>query len=239
MTTKTNKNFEIISSQEKVKSKKDEMIESIKLNMLEDLKVDKKMVKRNEQVQIVSQKMENITEDKFPIEIDVLGKKMSIKRNGMFKDILNKYIQAKNNETVQWFEGIDQEKIIQQLNKELTEELILQANKMIEFSTTEDYEWKTAERETKESFERLEKDEKKYGGKIELIKKTNWEETHFIIKRTKKQIDEIARIETAYEETHETIDETTDEKKKNIEKLKTKLEELEEIKLKLKELGVE
>jgi hypothetical protein len=73
---------------------------------------------------------------------------------------------------------------------------------MIEFSSTEQFEGKTAEEEAKNAFERLEKNDK-YNKKIELIKKTDGEATHFIIKRTKKQLEELERAERAYEETYE------------------------------------
>jgi len=72
---------------------------------------------------------------------------------------------------------------------------------MIEFSSTETFEGKTVEEEAKVSFERLSKKEK-YEKKIELIKKTNGEVTHFVIKRTEAQIKELERAERAYEAFH-------------------------------------
>ena len=73
---------------------------------------------------------------------------------------------------------------------------------MIEFSSTEKFEGKTAEEEAKASFERLDKNDK-YNKKIELIKKTKGEVTHFIIKRTKEQLEELERAEKAYEALHD------------------------------------
>jgi len=72
---------------------------------------------------------------------------------------------------------------------------------MIEFSSTEQFEGKTAEQEARSSFERLNKDAK-YGKKIELIKKTDGEESHFVIKRTEAQLKELERAEKAYEALH-------------------------------------
>jgi hypothetical protein len=89
----------------------------------------------------------------------------------------------------------DKEEILKQLDKELSEQIILDQKKMVLF------EGKTGEKEAKESFERLDKNDK-YNKKIELIKKTNGEVTHFVIKRTKKQLEEIERAERAYEATH-------------------------------------
>ncbi|MEI6774269.1 MAG: hypothetical protein WCL18_05800 [bacterium] len=83
----------------------------------------------------------------------------------------------------------------------MTEQIILDQGKMIEFSSTEQFDGKTAEEEAKASFERLDKNEK-YTKKIELIKKTNGEVSHFIIKRTKKQLDELERAERAYDAIH-------------------------------------
>lgn len=85
--------------------------------------------------------------------------------------------------------------------KELAEQMILDQNKMIEFSSTEQFDGKTAEQEAKKSFERLGKN-KKYSKKIELIKKKDGKEMHFVIKRTKKQLEEIERAEKAYELLH-------------------------------------
>ncbi len=91
------------------------------------------------------------------------------------------------------------EAALKQLDQELAEEIILDYGNMIEFSSAEKFEDKTAEEEAKASFERLGKD-KKYEKKIELIKKTDGEESHFVIKRTEAQIKELERAEKAYEE---------------------------------------
>ena len=74
---------------------------------------------------------------------------------------------------------------------------------MIEFSSTETFEGNTAEQEAKASFERLNKSEK-HNKKIELIKKTDGEESHFVIKWTEAQLKEIERAEKAYEAAHGT-----------------------------------
>ena len=54
-----NKNLEIVSAQEKVKSKKDQMLENIKLEMLKDLKLDEKLVKRNALADKIADKIIN------------------------------------------------------------------------------------------------------------------------------------------------------------------------------------
>jgi len=41
------KNLELLSSQNQVKSKKDQMIENLKLEMLKDLKLDDNLIKRS------------------------------------------------------------------------------------------------------------------------------------------------------------------------------------------------
>ena len=41
------KNLELLSSQNQVKSKKDQMIENLKLEMLKDLKFDNNLIKRS------------------------------------------------------------------------------------------------------------------------------------------------------------------------------------------------
>jgi len=93
------------------------------------------------------------------------------------------------------------EDTLKQLDKELAEEIILDYGDMIEFSSTEKFKDKTAEEEAKASFERLGKD-KKYERKIELVKKIDGEETHFVIKRTEAQIKELERADRAYEALH-------------------------------------
>ncbi|MEI6118645.1 MAG: hypothetical protein WCP92_05475 [bacterium] len=47
MATTLNKNLELVSGQEQVKSKKDQMLENLKLEMLKGLKLDQKLVERN------------------------------------------------------------------------------------------------------------------------------------------------------------------------------------------------
>lgn len=127
----------------------------------------------------------------FPTQIHLLGKIVEIKEQGKYKSLVAQYKKL-NTEKPAGFE--DALKI---LDKELAEQIILDQNKMIEFSSTENFDGKTAEQEAKSSFERLEKNEK-YTKKIELIKKKNGEETLFVIKRTKKQLEEIERAEKAF-----------------------------------------
>jgi hypothetical protein len=79
--------------------------------------------------------------------------------------------------------------------RDFAEQIILDQNKMVLF------EGKRAEEEAKASFERLDKNDK-YNKKIELIKKTNGETSHFIINRTKEQLEEIERAEKVYETLH-------------------------------------
>lgn len=43
----SNKNLELVSAREQVKSKKDQMLENLKLEMLKDLKLENKLIKRN------------------------------------------------------------------------------------------------------------------------------------------------------------------------------------------------
>lgn len=47
MATTLNKNLELISGQEQVKSKKDQMLENLKLEMIKGLKLDQKLIERN------------------------------------------------------------------------------------------------------------------------------------------------------------------------------------------------
>ncbi|MEI8008924.1 MAG: hypothetical protein WCI00_06120 [bacterium] len=47
MVTTLNKDLELVSSQEQVKSKKDQMLENLKLEMIKGLKLDQKLIERN------------------------------------------------------------------------------------------------------------------------------------------------------------------------------------------------
>ena len=47
MVTTLNKNLELVSGQEQVKSKKDQMLENLKLEMIKGLKLDQKLIERN------------------------------------------------------------------------------------------------------------------------------------------------------------------------------------------------
>ena len=160
--------------------------------MLKDIKIDEKLAQRNAVMEKFSEARKNKI---FPTQIDVWGKSIEIKEQGKYKTIVDQYkkIHTQN--------PTDKEILLKQLDKELTEQIILDQGKMIEFSSTEQFDGKTAEEEAKASFERLDKNEK-YTKKIELIKKTNGEVSHFIIKRTKKQLDELERAERAYDAIH-------------------------------------
>ncbi len=182
------KNLELISAQEQVKSKKEQMLANLKLEMFKDLKLDEKLVQRKQTMEKV---FEARKDQLFPTQIHLLGKIVEIKEQGKYKSLVAQYKKL-NTEKPAGFE--DALKI---LDKELAEQIILDQNKMIEFSSTENFDGKTAEQEAKSSFERLEKNEK-YTKKIELIKKKNGEETLFVIKRTKKQLEEIERAEKAF-----------------------------------------
>lgn len=131
----------------------------------------------------------------FPTQIDLWGKIIEIKNQGKYKELIAQYKKFNTEKPAGY------EEILKVLDKDLAEQIILDQNKMIEFSSTEKFEWKTAEEEAKASFERLNKD-KKYEKKIELIKKKDGKEMHFVIKRTKKQLEEIERAEKAYELLH-------------------------------------
>jgi hypothetical protein len=201
MTTEKNKNLEVVSSKEQVKSKKDQMLEKIKLNMIESLKIDEKLIKRNTFAKDIEKARGN---DIFPKEVEFLGKIIKIEeKKGPYKDLVAKYKEIQAGTLS--FDGMSKEDMIKEVDKELAEQITLNKNKMIEFSSTE-IEKTVLEEEAKKSFKRLEKN-KTYKEKIELIKKRNGDETLFVIKRTKKQLDEIARIEKAYEEVHGTTEE--------------------------------
>ncbi len=72
--------------------------------------------------------------------------------------------------------------------------MILNSGNAIEFSSKERYEsGKTAQEEAKDCYARLDKMER-FHDKIELIKKLSKNESFFVIKRTKQQLDKIERI---------------------------------------------
>ena len=182
-----NKNLELVSSKEQVKSKKDQMLENLKLEMLKDLTLDDKLIKRS----FVMDRISEARKDKeFPTLIHFWGNTIKINEKKKYPLRIEKYKNAAGNEEA-----------LKQLDKELAEEIVLDYGNMIEFSSTETFEGKTAEQEAKNSFERLNKNAK-YEKKIELIKKTDWEITHFVIKRTEAQIKELERAERAYEALH-------------------------------------
>jgi hypothetical protein len=66
MATTPQKNIEIVSAQEKVKSKKDQMLENLKLEMLRDLKLDEKLAQRNAVMEKISEARKN---NIFPTQI--------------------------------------------------------------------------------------------------------------------------------------------------------------------------
>jgi hypothetical protein len=68
MATTLNKNLELVSAQEQVKSKKDQMLENLKLEMLKDLKIDEKLVKRDSLIDQISEARENTL---FPAQINI------------------------------------------------------------------------------------------------------------------------------------------------------------------------
>ena len=55
----TQKKLEIVSAQEQVKSKKEQMLENIKMMMLEDLKLDDKLTKRKSVMEEIAKAREN------------------------------------------------------------------------------------------------------------------------------------------------------------------------------------
>lgn len=183
----TQKKLEIVSAQEQVKSKKDQMLENIKMLMLEDLKLDDKLTKRSSVMEKIFEAREN---KEFPALIHFWANTIKISEKKNYSEWIAKYKAAAGNE-----------ELLKKLDKELSEEIILDYGKMIEFSSTENFEEKTTEEEARSSFERLDKNEK-YNKKIELIKKTDGEESHFVIKRTEAQLKEIERAEKAYETIH-------------------------------------
>lgn len=193
MAITTNKNLELVSAKEQVKSKKDQMLENLKLEMLKNMKLDEKLIKRNSLIEEIVKAREN---ELFPKKTKIGEKEIEIKEQGKYKELIAQYKKINTEKPAGY------EEMLKALDKELAEQIILDQNKMIEFSSKENFEGKTAEEEAKTSFERLNKD-KKYEKKIELIKKINGEETHFVIKRTKKQLEEIERAERAYEQLHD------------------------------------
>ena len=68
MATTLNKNLELVSSQEQVKSKKDQMLENFKLEMLKDLRLDEKLVKRNALIKEISKAREKSL---FPTQVNL------------------------------------------------------------------------------------------------------------------------------------------------------------------------
>jgi len=62
-----NKNLELVSAQNQVKSKKDQMLENLKLEMIKDLKLDQNLIKRNELMGEISKTRENTF---FPAQIN-------------------------------------------------------------------------------------------------------------------------------------------------------------------------
>jgi len=196
MATTLNKNLELVSGQEQVKSKKDQMLENLKLEMLKGLKLDQKLVERNTVTKkltdnFVDFKIGDIdwTESFWKKDIKIDEKKYS-NMTERYKEIIKLGVLNPDykKKKIEWC-------------RDLAEQIILDQNKMIEFSSTEQFDGKTAEEEAKASFERLYKNSK-YNKKIELIKKINGNESHFIIKRTKKQLEELERAEKAYEALH-------------------------------------
>ena len=184
-----NKNLELVSAQNQVKSKKDQMLENLKLEMLKDLTLDDKLIKRS----FIMDKISEARKDKeFPTIIHFGGKTIKMNEKKKYPERIEKYKNAGSNEEA-----------LKQLDKEFAEEIVLDYGNMIEFSSTETFEGKTAEEEAKHSFERLNKKDK-YKKNIELIKKTNGEITHFVIKRTEAQIKELERAEKAYEALNDT-----------------------------------
>ncbi len=187
-----NQNLELVSSKEQIKSKKDQMIENLKLEILKNMKIDEKIIRRNSLIEEIMKAREK---ELFPKKTKIGEKEIEIKEQGKYKELIAQYKKLNTEKPVGY------EEMLKALDKELAEQIILDQNKMIEFSSKENFEGKTVEEEAKTSFERLNKD-KKYEKKIELIKKTKGEETHFIIKRTEKQLEELARAEKAYEQLH-------------------------------------
>ena len=64
----SNKNLELVSAREQVKSKKDQMLENLKIEMLKSMKLDQKIVKRNALMEQISKVRENTL---FPTQIDL------------------------------------------------------------------------------------------------------------------------------------------------------------------------
>jgi len=63
MVTTLNKNLELISAKNQVKSKKEQMLENLKLEMVKDLTLDDKLIKRS----LVMDKISEARKDKeFP-----------------------------------------------------------------------------------------------------------------------------------------------------------------------------
>ncbi|MCX6824515.1 MAG: hypothetical protein NT085_05320 [candidate division SR1 bacterium] len=193
MATTLNKNLELISGQEQVKSKKDQMLENLKLEMIKGLKLDQKLIERN----TVTKKLTDSFVDFKIGDIDwteSFGKKDIKIDEKKYRNMTERYKEIIKLGVL----NPDYKKKKIEWCRDLAEQIILDQNKMIEFSSTEQFDGKTAEEEAKASFERLDKNDK-YNKKIELIKKINGQESHFIIKRTKKQLEELERAERAYE----------------------------------------
>jgi len=193
MSKSTANKFDILSSKNQIKSDQLEIIEGIKKGLLKNMKLENKMIKRDDIEKKIKEQREKIS---FPNDIEiVIGKtKEAIKNssNSKYKDILQQYKEINQSTT-------DKEIKLKKLDKQLAEQVILNSGNMIEFSSKETYEsGKTAEEEARDCYERLNKIER-FNDKIELIKKILKEESFFVIKRTKKQLDKIEKELTELE----------------------------------------
>ena len=189
-------NYNILSNREQFDDAKKKLIDVAKLDLLDTLDLDKKMVSRNNTSQALElHRVENqkwYPEGELEIRPGVRAKIDEDK----YKDMLDEYKKLIA-EKPEWFEMR-----LHQLDTELAEKLILDNNCAIEFKSTDKFiSNKDAKEESKKTYKELDKNNT-YKNKIERLMKTVWDEDHYIIKRTEE---ELKKIEEKQKEIEDTI----------------------------------
>ena len=193
-TNSSNYSYNVLSNRENLEDAKKKIIDNIKIDLFETMKMDDIMVDRNKLAHSIDENRKNswVWRPKWKIRLNDSFKEKQIDEK-KYADILTKYdsiIKDKEDKKL----PDDDPKFNEELRKldtQLAERIILDQWGAIEFKSTDDFkDWKSAEEEAKLAYKGL-NELKFYKWKIDLASKEDKELSYFVIKRKPSQIDMI------------------------------------------------
>ena len=234
----SNYSYNILSNRENLDEKKKKIIDGIKVDLFETMKMDKIMVDRNDLAHSIDENRKNswVWRPRWKIRLNdsFKGKEIDEKK---YADILWKYdniIKDKEDKNL----ADDDPKFNEELRKldtQLAERIILDQWGAVEFKSIDKYgDWKTAEEESKTAYKNL-NTLVTYQWKIDLVsrKEKQWDKDidYFVIKWKPSQIKKIQLALKAIDDVSKMRDQDIEslkiENNDNVTELTKKLEESE------------